>query len=171
MDRAQQFLRDEIRRLEATDLVISTNIPVRKDGGLYHDYMRYKMDDPGVAIFFKYKGKPTTMCCDRYNRVWENIYALGKGIEAIRGMERWGISEFIERAFTGFKAIPEKVADTDTSWWTILETQANADYKTVRDQYRKLAGKYHPDNRETGSAEKFIQVQKAFEQVSTMFMQ
>lgn len=85
MDASQRFLRDEINRLGARNLIVSSNIPVRKDGGLYSDYMSRKMDDPGVAIYFKYKGKDISMCCDQYRSVWENIYALGKGIEALRG--------------------------------------------------------------------------------------
>ena len=82
MDKAQRFLRTEIARLAGTDLIVSSNIPVRRDGGLYADYMNRKLEDPGIAIYFKYNGKQISMCCDQYLRVWENIYALGKGIEA-----------------------------------------------------------------------------------------
>lgn len=107
-DKAQKFLRQEIERMKATDLIISSNVPVRKDGFLYSDQMSAEIDDPGTAIYFKYQGRDVAMCCDRYVRVMDNIYALGKGIEALRGMERWGVSEFLQRAFTGFKALPEK---------------------------------------------------------------
>lgn len=50
MDAAQRFLRAEVIRLGGSDLIISTNIPVRNDGGLYADWMRKKIDDTGVAI-------------------------------------------------------------------------------------------------------------------------
>jgi hypothetical protein len=171
MDEAQNFLRAEINRLGGKGLIVSSNIPIRKDGGLYADWMNKRIDDPGIAIFFKYQEKEVTMCCDQYERVWENIYALGKGIEALRGMERWGVSEFLERAFTGFKALPaafEMPAPT-VNWWNVLEMDENATYFEVKKQYRILAQKYHPDNKESGNAEKFIQIQKAYENAIRIF--
>ena len=74
MDKAQRFLRSEIERIKGTDLIISTNIPVKSNGLLYADWMRRKIEDPGAAIYFKYKGKEVAMCCDQYERVWENIF-------------------------------------------------------------------------------------------------
>lgn len=73
MDKAQRFMRDEIIRIGGTQLIVSTNIPVRKDGGLYADWMKKKMEDTGVAIYFQYKGKSISMCCDQYNKIWENV--------------------------------------------------------------------------------------------------
>lgn len=169
MEQSQQFLREEIRRLNAKSLIVSTNIPIRKDGGMYVEYMSRRLPDPGVAIFFKYKDSEVVMCCDHYERVWENIYALGKGIEAIRGMERWGVSDFIERAFTGFKALPAPPMAPICNWWDILEILATSNSDEIKQAYRKLAAKYHPDNQGTGNAEKFIQVQKAYEQAISQF--
>ena len=167
MEGAQTFLREEIRRLGATDLIISTNIPVRRDGGLYTDYMNKILPDPGVAIFFRHKGDPITMCCDQYVRVWENIYALGKGIEAIRGMERWGVSEFLQRAFTGFKSLPEISSGNQSSWWSILGVPSTANAYQAKEAFRKLAMQYHPDL-PYGNAEKFVQIKLAFEQAMRM---
>jgi len=164
MDQAQRFLRDEIARLRGTDLIVSTNLPLRLDGMLYSDYMRRKIDDPGVAIYFKYKKKEVSMCCDQYSSVWENIYALGKGIEALRGMERWGVSEFLDRAFTGFKELPFQTDAVVISWWSILELPEEANDDMIRTAYRKLAAKYHPDNLETGNGEKFMQIKGAYDQ-------
>ncbi|MEP7375514.1 MAG: DnaJ domain-containing protein [Chitinophagaceae bacterium] len=164
MDRAQRFLRDEIARLGGRELVVSSDIPVRNDGMFYADYMKRRIDDPGVAIYFKYKGKDVSMCCDQYNTVWENAYALGKGIEALRGMERWGVSEFLDRAFTGFKAIEEKSTAIDIVWWGILNISPHSNQETIKSAYRRLVAQYHPDNKETGNAEKFIQVKTAYDQ-------
>jgi hypothetical protein len=167
MDQAQQFLRAEIARMGGSDLIISTNIPLRRDGGMYTDYMSKNLHDPGVAIYFKYKKKDISMCCDQYLKVWENIYALGKGIEALRGMERWGVSEFLDRAFTGFKALPEQTGAAHVSWSSILEIPEDANADMIRTSYRKLSAKFHPDNIETGNAEKFIQVQPAYKQATS----
>jgi len=162
MDKAQRFLRDELSRMGATGLIISTNIPVRKDGMLYADWMNKKIDDPGVAIYFKYKGKDVSMCCDQYNKIWENIYALGKGIEALRGMERWGVSDFLDRAFTGFTALPESKVTNEKTWCEILEVQPWANADQIKEAYRKKAMEVHPDK--GGTSEMFNRVQTAYQQ-------
>lgn len=164
MEQAQRFLHNELRMLKATELIVSTNLPVRKDGMLYADYMSRKIDDPGVAIYFKYDSKDVVMCCDRYQSVWENIYALGKGIEALRGMDRWGVSDFLERAFTGFKALPENASGSTVKkyWWSVLGVNKGATWEEVSSAYRTLAKQYHPDA--GGSDEKFSELSEALEQ-------
>lgn len=162
MDIAQRFLRDELSRMGATDLIVSTNIPVRKDGMLYVDWMNKKIDDPGVAIYFKYKGKGVSMCCDQYEKIWENVYALGKGIEALRGMERWGVSDFLERAFTGFTALPESTITNEKTWCEILEVQPWANAVEIKNAYRKKSMEAHPDK--GGTTEMFNRIAKAYEQ-------
>lgn len=157
MDGAQRFLRDEIRRMNGRGLIISTNIPIRNDGGMYSVYMGRKIDDPGVAIYFKYKGKDISMCCDKYETVWENTYALGKGIEALRGMERWGVSDFIDRAFTGFTALPE--ARTD-EWYNVLAVSQYATEYEIKQAYRIEAKKHHPDS--GGDPEMFRKLNEAY---------
>lgn len=155
---AQNFLKAEVSRLAGTDLIVSTNLPVRNDGGLYADWMKRKIDDPGVAIYFKRKGKEISLCCDHYLTVWENLYALAKGIEALRGLERWGVSDFLDRAFTGFAALPESI--TTRYWWQVLEVSRDCDKDTIVNQYRKLAKMYHPDA--GGTVEKFQELQQAY---------
>jgi hypothetical protein len=43
--------------------------------------------DPGVAVYFTYKGNEVVLCCDTYERIWENVYAIGKTIENLRAIE------------------------------------------------------------------------------------
>lgn len=162
-ENAQIFLNNELIRLGVQSLIISSNVPVRKDGYLYTDMATSKIDDPGVAIYFKYKEQDVSMCCDTYERPWENVYALGKGIEALRGMERWGVSEFMERAFTGFKALPEQTNGATVTWWKILDLPEDANSDMIKSAYRKLSLIYHPDM-PTANAEKFIQITKAYEE-------
>lgn len=160
-DKAQRFLHEELGRLRAKDIIVSTNLRVRRDGMLYADELNRKIDDPGVAIYFKYKGKDVSMCCDKYNKVWENIYALGKGIEALRGMERWGVSEFLERMFTGFTALSEQ--SSALKWWEVLELERpTRDIEIIRDSYLFLAKQRHPDKGGTTAA--FQELQEAYMQ-------
>ena len=163
MESAQNFLRDEIRRMGAADLVVSTNLPIRKDGMLYTDSMKRKIDDPGAAIYFNYKGKPISMCCDKYLSVGENIYALGKGIEALRGLERWGISDFLDRAFTGFMELPENAGpSTQEKWYEVLEVDPKASLFEIKVAYKLKTKQSHPDS--GGSTEEFLRVKAAYDQ-------
>lgn len=168
MDTAQQQLRLEIKRLGGKNLVVSTNIPVRKDGGLYVDWMSKKIDDPGVAIYFSINEKNVSMCCDKFFRIWENVYALAKGIEALRGMDRWGVSEFLERAFTGFTGIPETV-QAEKDIWDILGLSVKPDsIDVVKSAYRNMAKICHPDI-PGGSHYKMQQLNDAYEKALSFY--
>lgn len=170
MHTAQQFLNKEIERLNATDLIISTNIPVRKsDGGFYSEYSSKRLEDPGVSIYFKINGKDRSMCDDQYVYVWENIYALGKGLEALRGIERWGISDFLDRAFTGFPALPESSSLVQTRIWDVLWLSGQpASSDIIRKSYRRIARKVHPDQ-PGGSNDAFAELQEAYRQALQIF--
>lgn len=168
MEKAQQFLRQELNRMGASGLIVSSNIPVRKDGMFYTDWMNRKIDDPGVAIFFVYHGKDVTMCCDQYLRIWENIYALGKAIEALRGLERWGVSDFLDRAFTGFTALPPSITPEVNIWHVLGLTEKPATLKEVINAYRKKAMVLHPDQ-PGGNVQMFQDLQDAYEKATQTF--
>ena len=161
-EKAQLFVRKEIERLGAGHLIISTNVPVRKDGYLYNDMMREKLDDPGAAIFCQVAGEQVSMCCDQYRTVWENLYALGKSIEAIRAIERYGSSEFLRRVFTGFKELPEQT--TGRPWWEVLGVHRSASAEEIRQAYLTKIKTAHPDA--GGANEEFITIQSAYKQAT-----
>lgn len=158
---AQDFLHSEVRRIGGKKLIVSTNIPVRKDGLMYADYITKRQEDPGVAIYFEMDGEQVSMCCDQYEKVLDNLYALGKSVEALRGIDRWGCSEFMKRAFTGFKAIPEKI-DTSQTCWQILDLQPTRDEDLIKQMYRAQSKRHHPDA--GGNTDKFDSLTKAYEQ-------
>jgi len=139
---ARSFLFEEIRRMDGTDVVLSTNIPLRNDG-----LPRAGMAEPkdrGVAVYFKKDGKDMAFACDQYVNVRDNIYAIAKTIEALRGIERWGASDMMERAFTGFLALPEKASEP---WRDILGFTGHEPITVnmVESRFRELARKFHPD--------------------------
>jgi curved DNA-binding protein CbpA len=51
-------------------------------------------------------------------------------------------------------------------YYEVLQISPNADQETVHRVYRIQAQRFHPDNRETGDAEKFRLVAKAYEVLS-----
>lgn len=159
-DKAQQNLRNQLNLIGAINIIVSSNVYVKKDGFLYADMLSTTIDDPGIAVYFKYKGKDVVMCCDKYHRPFENIHALGLAIEGLRTIERHDVSEFLERAFTGFKALPEQA--NAQAWHQVLGVPPNADKDAIKDAYRKMAQIHHPDS--GGSAEMFAKVNQAYQQ-------
>src|SRR5438093_12522325 len=105
-DQIRRQLCDELDRLRAASVIISSNIPLRADGMPRAGVDR--LDDPGIAVYFMLKKQEMCFACDKYALAWENVRAIQKTIEAIRGIERRGTCHIIGRAFRGLKAIPAK---------------------------------------------------------------
>lgn len=125
-------------------MILSTNVELRLDGQPRSD--RGNPSDPGVALYFKLKGRDTALACDRWVRVADNITALAKHIEAIRGMERWGVGT-VEQVFTGYQALP-----SPEQWWDVLGVDSDAAADLIERRYRLLAQTAHPDRGGTDAA-------------------
>lgn len=149
---ARRLLVDELARLKATGFVMSSNIQLRNDGEPRADSAERRHDDPGIAIYFSYKGKPMVMASDRYTTTAANVRSLGLAIEAMRQLERHGGGQMMERAFAGFTALPPPEGSTPKRpWWDVLRYSADpADRELlsvpeVKARYNTLAMKLHPD--------------------------
>jgi hypothetical protein len=141
-----------LRLLGSSEVVISSNVPVRHDGLPYATYT--EPTDPGCCVYWVRKGKPQVMACDQWRTVRENLRAIGLALEGLRALERSGASQIFERAFTGFAALP---AETKRPWRVVLEmdvafTNGSRDSlenakvrEVVETRYRKLAKVRHPD--------------------------
>ncbi len=146
------------RYMRADDVIISTNIPLRQDGLPYANFR--KPDDPGVAVYFKYKGKQMCFACDRWKEIEDNMQAICKTIEALRGIARWGTGDMLEAAFTGFTALPAPAAKR--GWREVLGASGNESLANIQAAYRRLASEHHPDK--GGSAEKMAEINAAWEE-------
>lgn len=136
-------LKEELRRLGARDVVVSSNVPIRNDGLPYANEMKRKIDDPGVAVFFVLNGKPLSMARDSYLTPYENVRSLVKAIDALRGIERHGGATMMERAFSGFTALAAPEVKRD--WWDVLQVRRDSTKETIMFNYRALARDRHPD--------------------------
>lgn len=150
----------EIGRFGDKNPIISTNMPLRKDGMPRADYLKRSISDYGVAVYFKYKEKQVVLACDRWTSIEDNLWSIALSIEAMRGLERWGVSDILDRTFTGFKALPE--GPTPHSCWDVLNMPATKNADTVRRQYLDLAKTKHPDG--GGTKEDFHQLQEAYKE-------
>ena len=103
-DRVYRGLKDELRRIGATNIVVSTNQPLRNDGAPYAQ--QRNIHDVGVAVYFTRSGKSLVMAQDRFWSVIGNMRSLTMAIEGLRQMERHGGAVMLERAFDGFAALP-----------------------------------------------------------------
>lgn len=151
---AQQRIMDEIWRLGGSDIIISTNIELRKDGMPYASGK--PPSDTGVAVYFNFNGNPMAFACDKWIYIKDNMQAIAKTIEALRGIERWGSGEMMRAAFTGFQALPSP----EPHWSQVLGVDIDASVDDIETAYRKKARDFHPD-REGGSATKMAQLNAA----------
>lgn len=122
--------------------------------------------DPSIAVYFTLKGKPHVLACGKWDRAQDNIWAIAKHIEALRGQNRWGVGS-IEQAFRGYTALPE--TSSGASWWSSLGIPINATPDQVRDAFRAKAKIYHPDSGSAPDHEKMVEINLAFEQASRQF--
>lgn len=51
-------------------------------------------------------------------------------------------------------------------YYELLQIEPKADIEAIQRVYRLLAGRYHPDNTETGDLEKFLRVKEAYKVLS-----
>ena len=161
---ARDVLMDELRKFGARDVILSTNIPLRQDGLPYSGYRQ--PDDKGVAIYFTLKGKKMVFACDLWTRIEDNLHAIANTIDALRGIARWGSSDLLERAFTGFTALPAPPAKKP--WHVVLEVTERASPTTVRSQYRALALKHHPDR--GGDPDHMAEITRAYTEAMNAFL-
>lgn len=162
---ARNELLVELERLGAANVVITTDLPTRNDG---LPYASGRADDPGVAVWFVMRDgsrwHERVFACDKWRTHAENMTAIARSIEAMRGLDRWGAGDVVARAFAGFAALPAGDSDTPAAlkkqpWREVLGRAANGAplipwpedlardelLAVVKSRYRKLIQLAHPD--------------------------
>jgi hypothetical protein len=155
---------DELKRIKAQGVIISTNIPVKNDGTPWAD-KRPINGDVGVAVYWslhvsvggRLELVPHSIQCDKWNSVAANLHAVALSLEALRGVQRWGaVSQ--HQVLRGFRALPG-AADVDAppprrSWREVLEVPeggwtaqapAEAVLAFAKAQYKTMSARMHPD--------------------------
>lgn len=121
-----------------TSVVISSNLELRNDG-LPRSNQRAPAD-PGVAVYWGRGNKARCLAVDRYDRIADNLAAIAATLEAMRAIERHGGAAILDRAFTGFTALPAPEQP-----FQVLGVGANASKDEIESAYRRLAAQHHPD--------------------------
>ncbi|MDB6020791.1 MAG: hypothetical protein JWQ04_648 [Pedosphaera sp.] len=161
LTRALDAVLHELALLGAGDPIVSTNFTTRLDGQPRGGQAQPK--DKGAAVYFSFKKRPTVLACDRWDKVEHNLWAIAKHVEALRGQDRWGVGS-LEQAFAGYLAIPAKTGGDDP--WAILGLPVNFTEESLKEAYRLLAKKFHPDNPDTGDAERFARIRSAYDMLA-----
>lgn len=153
----------ELQRMgvERQDVVLSTNVRTRLDG-LPRSGER-EPDDPGAAVYWQEAiGPSRVMAIDQYDRVADNLAAIAATLDAMRAIERHGGAEILERAFTGFVALPAPGDGSPRDWWDVLGVARTATLDEARAAYRRAASAAHPDR--GGTDARMAEVNRAWEQ-------
>ena len=148
----------ELERLGVVrdDCVISTNVGLRMDGLPRSD--QAAPVDPGVAVYWRTAAGNRVMAVDRYWKVADNLAAIAATLDAMRAIDRHGGAVVLERAFTGFTALPAP----ERPWREVLGIQAGSmpSEGTLRMRYKVCRSDTHPDK--GGAAADFDAVNKAY---------
>jgi hypothetical protein len=162
--RARDDLFRELKLLGATLPVLSTNVSLRRDGLPLAG--QRQPEDPGVAVYFTRNKRQVCFACDRWTTVEDNVWAVCKTIDALRGIARWGTGDMIDAAFTGFQALPDRPGSANGQssrpWWDVLGTNPEVDRYFVESRYAALAREHHPDR--GGDPAKMAEVNAAMDE-------
>lgn len=155
---ARNGLVDQLQRMNAKNIVINSNMELRRDGLPYAN--QKPLTDKGVAVYFTLNGEQRCIPCDRWDDVGDNLQAIRKTVEALRGLDRWGAKAMVDAAFAGFKGLPANVEVPAESWYSILGVEHDATRGEIRKAFTELAKKNHPDV--GGDAAEFAKIQDAY---------
>ena len=155
LERALQELTTELRLFRAKEFVVSSNVEPRL-AGLPRGPAA--ATDCGVAVYWEdQQGRPRVMACDAWDSVRGNVRAVAVTINALRQIERSGASQLLERAFTGFAALPADAGAS--SWREVLQVKDGPVTRAeVESHFRAVAKAAHLDG---ADKERLIEINRA----------
>lgn len=153
-------LERELRHLGAEDVLFVADCDasaIRRDGMLYADA---RLRSQGVVLSFTAcsqagKRTPLKFPCDTYDDWRTNLHAIALALEALRAVDRYGVTRRSEQ-YTGWSQLPPGGGIATAEWASTedamrflskvgdgpLLSSLKGDLRTV---YRQAAEKAHPD--------------------------
>jgi len=158
LGRATRAVLEQLRMMGIPNwsVIISSDLKLRQDGLPYSN--QKAPEDQGIAVWWKDGDEQRVIALDKYTRIEDNLHAIGKTLEAMRGIERWGGGEILNRTFTGFTALP---GPSEGSWRSVLGYSGD-DPNEARSRYLSRRKQAHPDY--GGTEEEFNAVLVAWEE-------
>jgi hypothetical protein len=147
--RARDQVMRELTLMGVSDwnVIISTNCPISSRTSAFL-VMKGEPADLGVAVYFRRKdgGPQAVLACDKWDKVADNLRAIAMTIEAMRGMDRWGVSEMLDRVFQGFTALPAPAEQPKKrEWFEVLGVDPRDSLDLIESMYRLRAKEVHTD--------------------------
>lgn len=163
------------RRFSATQATTTRELErvMRKIGASDFDILQKYGDteDAGkVTLRFLRDGKMYQRVCRKWSNALDNLRAIQLHLEYIyRALEALGVEDGTEefdrewnKLAIGLIATPDQLLlGSGDEWYTVLGLAPDANQAQVRDAYRALTWKYHPDY--GGSEADFKRLNQAFE--------
>ena len=158
-------LDSELYQISAKSVVVQ--IDVAKDRELTRLSDLTNVSTSAVVLTFTRNGEPFVFACDHFSRWQDNLRAIAKGLESLRLLERYHITQSGEQ-YRGWKALPSSTSPALSTAaaaeviarrtkYTVEQVIHNFD--DARDAYRAARARAHPDA--GGSAADFQLVQEA----------
>jgi hypothetical protein len=153
---------DELARMgiNRQDVVISTNLALRLDGLPRSGQAAPR--DAGAAVYWQTrKGERRVMAIDQYYKVEENLAAIAATLDAMRAIERHGGAQILDRAFTGFTALPAPISKRH--WRDVFGVAqgASVTLAALNTMYRMAARNCHPDRGGSDAAMSELNIARA----------
>lgn len=175
----------EMMRVNAHSLTLSTNLPLGE--GVPRWYASPLDDDPGVALWFVWHGRPMVLANDTFVSVRENLYAIGRLVTNFRVAYGLGMGQSMERMLLGLEhdhnrffrtekagsyspPPPDPTVEGPTAgWWHVFGFSSihEASLKEAESRYRQRVQQAHPDR--GGSTEAMQVFNEAIEQARNYF--
>lgn len=157
-DNTRRRLYTELEKLNASHVVVSSWLELRLDGQPRADKARFAIPDPGVAVYFELRGRRMVLARDAYATVADNAWGVLMALTYLRGLERHGGAEMMERSFEGFEALPSPDA---VDCFVTLGLARSATEEEINQAFRRLAKTVHPDGANGGDVVAFTKLAKA----------
>ncbi len=175
---ARDYVLNELKPLRASNILISSNMPLNSDGYPFIEFIDRKIDDPGVAVFFFIDEKPYALACDAWEYPKDNLRAIGNTLGHIKATARNGAPYFLEKLLSAFAvdtkgihSAPPRKEDFDEKpkaqekeiepekWWQVLGVTPASSLTEIEAAFRMRAREAHPDR--GGSPEKMQKLNEA----------
>lgn len=168
-DAALKHLDTELTRAGARNILIQLYLPagqIRQDGW---PFANARPLQPGVILTFEKNNITVSMPCDNYDDWTQNLYAISRSLEALRAVDRYGVTTGVEQ-YAGFKLLAPPAVERNEDWAYALiagasgepESKLRADRELLASAVRRAATKAHPDS-PNGSHETFVDIINARE--------
>lgn len=160
-EKTQKLLDRELAALGAEEVVFQLDMPerdIRLDG---YPRSNARPASPAVIVSFKSRHGWLRYQCDAFEGGadgWQdNVRAIALGLEALRQVERYGITKRGEQ-YTGWKALPETTLSQQEAIQLLMRMsgERSNDFSYL---YRLAAKRVHPDT--GGSREDWDKLQRA----------